>query len=93
MMWWDSLIDECHCQKRRQEHNVEALRLREVMFETLSRILDLDSEFCQRAALHGLGHLRHPDTEKIVQQYLERNPRPTDRQRSYAVEASKFEVL
>ncbi len=56
--YWDALSED-------------AQRLRQVMFETLSRILQIDSPLCQIAAIHGLGHLFHPDTPKLLTSYME----------------------
>ena len=41
--------------------------------EVLIRILHIDSLPCQGAALHGLGHLRHPRRAAVVQEYIEAN--------------------
>lgn len=38
----------------------------DVMFETLVRMLDLPSAVCQRAALHGLGHLQLLEPEPLL---------------------------
>ena len=54
------------------------------MFEALVQILRLDSVPCQRAALHGLGHLRHRETEKAVEDFLARNPNLPEKDRAYA---------
>jgi hypothetical protein len=45
------------------------------MFETLERMLLASSEETQRAALHGLHHLMHPDCMSAVRRFLaERHP-------------------
>src|SRR6266436_2309081 len=51
-MWWDSLCYDWHCGNRNRELGGEDLRLQDVLFETLAKILFLDSEPCQGAALH-----------------------------------------
>jgi hypothetical protein len=66
--------------------------MQNAMFETLSQILSLPSLECQRAALHGLGHLHHPDTEALVLRYLERNESIEPSHRVYAQAASRFQV-
>ena len=48
--------------------------MQDVMFETLLEILALESENCRAAALHGLGHLRHPKTEEAISEYIHRHP-------------------
>ncbi len=40
--------------------------------EVLVRILSIDDARCQSAALHGLGHLRHPRRAAIVQDYIQK---------------------
>ncbi len=92
-MWWDSFCFEWHCGNRDRRRGGEDLSMQDTMFETLTSILNLSSPFCQRAALHGLGHLHHPDTEHLVRQYLKENPSLTNEQREYALAAARFEVL
>jgi hypothetical protein len=41
------------------------------MFETLKLILALPDRECQRAALHGLAHLDHPQVPQFVQQLID----------------------
>lgn len=92
-MWWDSLCFDWHCGNRNRERGGEDLLMQDVMFQTLSEILSLDSEFCQDAALHGLGHLHHPGTERLVHDYLKERPTLNIKRREYALAAGRFEVL
>jgi len=62
-MWWDLLCYDWHCGDIRRERGDEDLALRDIFFDTLARILGLDSLVCEAAALHGLSHLHHPHTE------------------------------
>lgn len=64
--------------------------MQNVMFESLVEILALDSEHCQDAALHGLGHLHHPATEQIIQSYLAQHPSLDKNRRDYALAAARF---
>lgn len=48
----------------------EKTLLQNVMFETLGKILNIKNKDCQFAALHGLNHLRHPETESLIRQYM-----------------------
>lgn len=41
--------------------------------QVLKRILQLDDICCQGAALHGLGHLHHPEGWQLVQEYIQRH--------------------
>jgi hypothetical protein len=91
-MWWDSLCYDWHCGNRDRESGGEDLELQDVFFETLERILFLDSETCQRAALHGLGHLHHPGTAELIDRFMRERPSLTKGLKEYAVAAAKFEV-
>ena len=78
-MWWDSLCYDWHCGNRNRERGGEDKRLQDVHFETLAQILSVDSEICQEAALHGLGHLHHPDTPALIDLYIEKHSRLTQK--------------
>jgi hypothetical protein len=69
------------------------LQLQDVFFETLAKVLFLDSEPCQGAALHGLGHLHHPGTRELIERYLQDRPSLTTERKTYALAAAKFQVL
>ena len=92
-MWWDSLCYDWHCENRSRDNGGENLQLQDVLFETLANILDLDSDFCQGAALHGLGHLHHPGTEELIQSFLDSHPNLAEGQKAYALAAANFKVL
>src|ERR1043166_4555355 len=51
--------------------SVEARALLDAMFKTLCEILALDDKRCQAYALHGLGHLHHPDGAAKVQAFID----------------------
>jgi hypothetical protein len=82
-MWWDSLGQGFWWQPRLYESGTktgdvrkldpESRVLLDVMFETLSRILQLPDGRTQHFALHGLGHLHHPSVQKTVQEYIDRH--------------------
>lgn len=42
----------------------------DAIYQTLSRILDINHRGCQWCALHGMGHLYHPLKRDAVQSYL-----------------------
>jgi hypothetical protein len=92
-MWWDSLAYAWHCGNRKREKGGEDRLMQDVMFETLAKILEIPSEPCQVAALHGLGHLHHPDTSGLIQGFLGRNGALDPKVREYAKAAARFEVL
>lgn len=91
-MWWDSLCYDWHCGNRKRERGGEDERMQDVIFQTLTAILAIDSDICQRAALHGLGHLHHPETGNLIQRYIAEHPALTKEQIEYTLAAAKFEV-
>ncbi len=70
-MWWDCLAYGYYMSNGKPEDENGA-KVQQAMFETLRRILKIDSEECQKSALHGLGHLKHPEIEKTIKDYLRR---------------------
>jgi hypothetical protein len=65
-MWWDSLCYDWNSGNRDRSRGGEDALMQDVLFETLSELLNSDSETCQGAVLHGLGHLHHPRTEELI---------------------------
>jgi hypothetical protein len=92
-MWWDSLCYDWHCGNRNRELGGEDLELQDVYFQTLARVLAIDSETCQGAALHGLGHLHHPQTKELIDRFIDEHPSLTQAQRAYALAAARFKLL
>jgi hypothetical protein len=92
-MWWDSLCYDWHCGNRNRALGGEDMKMQDVMFETLAAILCLDSPTCQGAALHGLGHLHHPETRQLIQRYLEEHPSLSTEWKQYALAAAEFKVM
>ena len=92
-MWWDSLCYGWHCGNRSRERGGEDLELQDIFFRTLAKVLAIDSWICQGAALHGLGHLHHPDTGNLVERYIDEHPALTPEQKAHALAAAKFQVL
>ena len=92
-MWWDSLCYEWHCGNRKRERGGEDSSMQDIIFHVLRDLLQSDSEVCQGAALHGLGHLHHPATEALIESYISKHPALSKERKSYALAASRFEVL
>jgi hypothetical protein len=84
-MFWDALAYGFCVPTRYPATDREDRRIQDAMFSALTHILRMDSIACQTAALHGLGHLRHRDTEAAIQAYLASNPMLDDEHRQYAV--------
>jgi K+-sensing histidine kinase KdpD len=74
------------------ESDAEHRRVQNAMFAALQQILRIDSLACQLAALHGLGHLRHPETESAITKYLERNPDLSEENRKFALACITGEI-
>jgi hypothetical protein len=91
-MWWDSLCYDWHCGNRKRERGGEDEQMQDVIFQTLTAILALDSSICQKAALHGLGHLHPPRNGKSNCALYRATPNLTKEQLEYALAAAKFEV-
>ncbi len=92
-MWWDALAYDWHSGNRRRSNGGEDMLMQDVMFETLEQILAVPSLACQGAALHGLGHLHHPQTGNLIDTYLAENPNLDKSMQDYARAAARFEVL
>ena len=92
-MWWDSLCYAWHCGNRKRERGGDDLELQDIFFDTLAKVLAINSWICQGAALHGLGHLHHPETGGLIDRYIAQHPSLTDEQKVYALAAARFEVL
>jgi hypothetical protein len=92
-MWWDSLYYSWRSGNRKRERGGDDLELQDTYFQTLAKVLAIDSWICQGAALHGLGHLHHPDTAALIGRYIDQHPSLTNEQVAYAQAAAKFEVL
>lgn len=92
-MWWDSLAYDWHCDLRARSKGGEDLSMQDVMFEVLTKILELPSDHTRFAALHGLGHLHHPETAQHVEAWLARNAPLDEDLVEYAQAAARFEVM
>jgi hypothetical protein len=76
-MWWD-IVANPFCESQGQWSRAvfcpvdpDARRTHDLILDVLERILNLGEQRCEEAALHGLGHLCHPEGARIVQQYLD----------------------
>jgi hypothetical protein len=92
-MFWDALAYGYCVPTRHPDTNADDRRIQDAMFAALQQILEIESIDCRLAALHGLGHLRHPNTEAAITRYLERHPDLTDEYRGYALACIKGEIL
>ncbi len=92
-MWWDSLAySYCVDDLRDPENNETDRVIQDSMFDVLCLILNLSSEGCRYAALHGLGHLRHRNTETAIRNFLDKN-KCSDAMIEYAESAIQGDIL
>lgn len=80
-MWWDLVLHGFWTPPRpfvagtyrgdASRLDSESRVLLDVMLETLKRILDLPHTEAQRCALHGLGHLHHPEVRNTIQHFID----------------------
>jgi hypothetical protein len=91
-MWWDSLCYDWSCGNRNRERGGEDLELQDIYFQTLADVLSIDSWTCQEAALHGLGHLHHPQTSELIDRYIDEHSSLTQEQKAYALAVARFDI-
>jgi hypothetical protein len=100
-MWWEDGLYAAMCSnsshgqriEKRQMEKLDYKRLGEATFDTLTRILQLQSGNCRAAAIHGLNHFSHPDKERVLLRFIEDNPELSDRDRSFVMAAIRGELL
>src|SRR5262249_50362668 len=67
--------------------------IREAFFELFSRLLRHEAPVAQYAALHGLGHLRHPRRAEAILAYLGDRSWMDPEHRAYAQSAIRGDIL
>jgi hypothetical protein len=83
-MWWDLILHGFWNSSRPviagtwrgdpSKLDPESRVLLDILFETLTRILAIPNRASQLSALHGLGHLYHPQVHDAVQRFIDANP-------------------
>ena len=83
-MWWDLILHGFWDSSRpviagtwrgdASKLDAESRVLLDALFETLTRILAIPNRASQLSALHGLGHLYHPQVHDSVQGFIDTNP-------------------
>jgi len=80
-MWWDYICSSFWFEQTyerklpTEDYNLlceHDRMLLDAMFSTLVEILKLDDDRTQSYALHGLGHLHHPQVRAVVQEFINR---------------------
>jgi hypothetical protein len=72
LMWWHLIIASAGWGENLIV-NDEDQHLRSQAFTVLTEILAIPDPVCQRCALHGLGHLGHPERPRVVDEWLTEN--------------------
>lgn len=85
-MWWEGLTRVARYVGE-SGSQVDLEDIEDAKFETLTRLLELESESCRIDALHGLNHLTHPGKETAIREYLERHVWLDENHRRYAERA------
>jgi len=83
-MWWDFF---------RNFRDKQDTKVKQAMLTAMEQILLLPSDDCRAAALHGLGHLRHPRKQRVIRKFLRSHPELDEEWRSFAVAAIAGRVL
>jgi len=83
-MWWDLILHGFWDLSRpvipgtfrgdASKLDAESRLTLDVLFETLTRILAIPNRACQESALHGLGHLYHPNVHDAVERFIAAGP-------------------
>ena len=95
-IWWDLLIEDCFGNYHTRWHPLivddKDAPLQQIIFETLCRILQLDSMECQKSALHGLSHLNHELSKETIRNFLDKHSTMDEELKEYAVKCMYGEV-
>lgn len=86
-MFWDLVAGNYFCYPTPQKPLSKLdKKIQNEMFYALVNILKIKKDYIQRAALHGLGHLKHSKTKQVIEGYLKRNPKLSEHDIKYAKE-------
>ena len=77
----------------RDEVDADELAIRAEFLDLFARLLEHPAPVAQYAALHGLGHLEHPERAATIDRYLAARSWMDHDQREYALAARRGEVL
>lgn len=83
-MWWGNLTRSSPARGRAAGCRADRRLIEDKIFETLVRLLDLESETCRIQALHGLRQIAHPERARAIREYLNRYDGFDEDHRRYA---------
>lgn len=96
-MWWDIGYGGCGhetIRDRKSKYSDEdRIRVIHSSLLTMIDVLNMNSYYAQRAAIHGLGHFGSDESKAVLQQYLDDNPDLPASLREYALSAIKGEIM
>jgi hypothetical protein len=84
--WWPRLCYSWENGQRQRSRGGEDLAMQDVMFETMSEVLSIESDRCRWCALQGLRLLHHPATLELFQKYSSIVPSIEEGFREYPAE-------
>jgi hypothetical protein len=84
--WWPRLCYSWENGQRQRSRGGEDLAMQDVMFETMSEVLSIESDGCRWCALQGLRLLHHPATLELFQKYSSIVPSIEEGFREYPAE-------
>jgi hypothetical protein len=90
-MWWDMIAFPLEDPVASDATEFpDAPRVHAAMFDVVCEILQIEAEPCQRAALHGLNHLRHPAAPRVIREWLDAHPSADPKLAAYADACARF---
>jgi hypothetical protein len=85
-MLWDWIAYGYCCGNRDPRASAEDARVQDAMFAALVSMLDSDHNETLAGAIHGLGHLEHRDSHRVIRQLLSSNRALDPQLRQYAAQ-------
>jgi hypothetical protein len=72
--WWESMVRRIPGCAGGITWWADRQYVEETMFQTLTKLLELEAENCRIDALRGLAYLAHPGKQSLILEYLDRHP-------------------
>lgn len=90
-MWWDLLTWHYDLENGIPDDTDDAA-IQQTIHNTLCRILMIPSDHCVKAALHGLGHLKHPQGPGAIDDFLAKRHDLSKELRDYALQCKEGRI-
>ena len=85
-MLWDAIAYDYYCGNRDPAKSAEDARVQDAMFEALTSMLRSNHPETLRGAIHGLGHLRHRESNRAIRELLSSSRDLTPEVRGHAAQ-------